>query len=42
MMLLVGFAYLLANAWWIRGALRRPAPPLEELVLEEGTEGPGD
>lgn len=31
-MLALGLLYLLANAWWIRGALHRPPPRLSELV----------
>ena len=32
LMLVVGQVYLLINAWWIRAAIRRPPPPLSELI----------
>jgi hypothetical protein len=32
-MLVVGLAYLVANAWWIRQALLRPPPALDEVLL---------
>ena len=31
-MILIGLSYLVANAWWIRRALRRPPPPLDEVL----------
>jgi hypothetical protein len=40
LMLAVGMAYLFANAWWIRRALRRPPPSLESLVgMKAGEQG---
>lgn len=35
LMLLVGFAYLAMNAWWIRRALRRPAMTVDRLMEPE-------
>ncbi|MCP3905151.1 MAG: hypothetical protein GY715_16115 [Planctomycetes bacterium] len=32
LMLVVGEAYLMLNAWWIRRSLRRPPPTYEELL----------
>lgn len=32
LMLVIGLAYLLVNAWWIRTSLRRPPPALEEII----------
>jgi hypothetical protein len=29
---LIGLGYLVLNAWWIRGALRRPPPHLDEIL----------
>jgi hypothetical protein len=34
-MVLVGSLYLLVNAWWVRRALRRPAPRLCDLIRVE-------
>lgn len=31
-MLVIGLCYLAVNAWWIRHALRRPPPRLEDLI----------
>lgn len=33
LMLVIGMAYLLVNAWWIRRALRKRPPTLDELLL---------
>jgi hypothetical protein len=33
LLLLIGLAYLLVNAWWIRSALRRPPRSLDGLLL---------
>ncbi len=35
LMVMIGLFYLVANAWWIRKALRCPPPRLEEVVGEE-------
>jgi len=35
LMLVIGMAYLLVNAWWIRRALRRRPPTLDELLLPQ-------
>jgi hypothetical protein len=32
-MLLIGLAYLVVNAWAIRGAIRKPPPALDEVLL---------
>jgi hypothetical protein len=32
LMLIIGLAYLVLNAWWIRQALRRPPPNLDEVL----------
>jgi len=32
-MLLVGFVYLLGNAWWVRRAIARPPRSLDELLM---------
>jgi hypothetical protein len=32
LMLVIGLAYLLVNAWWIRRSLRQPPPTLRELL----------
>lgn len=32
LLLLMGLVYLLVNCWWIRAALRKPPPKLEELL----------
>jgi hypothetical protein len=32
-MVLVGLAYLVVNAWWIRQSLCRPAPPLDQVLM---------
>jgi hypothetical protein len=32
-MAVIGLAYLVINAWWIRQSLRQPPPSLGELVL---------
>lgn len=39
LMVLIGLAYLLVNAWWIRRSLRKPPPVLERLV-EPNSHGP--
>ena len=33
LMLVIGLAYLVVNAWWIRSSLRKPPQPLEELLM---------
>ena len=33
LMLVIGLVYMAVNAWWIRNALRRPAPPVDEVLL---------
>jgi hypothetical protein len=33
LMLLIGMLYLVVNTWWIRRSLRKPPPPLDELLL---------
>jgi hypothetical protein len=35
LMVLIGSAYLVLNAWWVRSALRRRAPRLRDLVRIE-------
>ncbi len=35
LMVMIGLFYLVANAWWIRKALRCPPPRLEEVIGEE-------
>ncbi len=35
LMVMIGLFYLVANAWWIRKALRCPPPSLEEVIGEE-------
>ncbi len=42
LMLVIGLLYLLANAWWIRRALRKPPPSLRELFAPAGSENVGD
>lgn len=32
LMVLIGLLYLVVNAWWIRRALRRPPPPIDEVL----------
>jgi hypothetical protein len=32
-MLLIGLVYMVINAWWIRQALRKPPPPMDEVLL---------
>lgn len=32
LMVLIGLAYLLVNGWWIQRALRRPPPPIDEVL----------
>ncbi len=32
LMLLIGFAYLVMNSWWIRRSLRKPPPQLDEIL----------
>jgi hypothetical protein len=32
LMLLIGLAYLVVNAWWIRRSLRRPPPRLDQIL----------
>ena len=32
LMVMIGLFYLVANAWWIRKALRCPPPRLEEVL----------
>jgi hypothetical protein len=34
-MILVGLMYLLVNAWWIRRALRKPPPPMDQVLLPQ-------
>jgi len=31
-MVLIGLAYLVVNAWWIRRSLHRPPPPLDQIL----------
>jgi hypothetical protein len=31
-MVLIGLAYLVMNAWWIRRSLRKPPPPLDQVL----------
>lgn len=31
-MIVIGLAYMVLNAWWIRRALRRPPPPLDQVL----------
>lgn len=33
LMLVIGLVYLSVNAWWIRTALRKPAPPVDQVLL---------
>ncbi|UCD76027.1 MAG: hypothetical protein JSV91_03715 [Phycisphaerales bacterium] len=33
LMLVIGMAYLVVNAWWIRSSLRKPPPALEDVLL---------
>jgi hypothetical protein len=33
LMVVIGLGYLVLNAWWIRRTLRRPPPPLDELLM---------
>ena len=39
LMLLIGLAYLVVNAWWIRRALCSPPPALAEILDQPGDEG---
>jgi hypothetical protein len=39
-MLLIGLAYLVINAWWIRRALRHPPPTLADLLGESARLAP--
>lgn len=39
-MILIGQAYLVVNAWWIRRALHRPPPRLDDLLALPGEKGP--
>jgi hypothetical protein len=32
-MILIGLGYLMVNAWWIRSALRKPPPPMDQVLL---------
>lgn len=32
-MLVIGLVYMVVNAWWIRMALRKPAPPMDEVLI---------
>jgi hypothetical protein len=32
LMIVIGLAYMVLNAWWIRTAIRRPAPSIEQLL----------
>jgi hypothetical protein len=32
-MLVIGLGYMVVNAWWIRMALRRPPPPMDQVLL---------
>lgn len=38
LMLLIGLAYLVVNGWWIRRALCRPPPALDEILNQPGDE----
>lgn len=43
LMLLIGLAYLVVNGWWIRRALCRPPPALDEILDSAGDQaGPAD
>jgi hypothetical protein len=33
LMVIIGVAYLLMNAWWIRRALRRPPPHMDQVLM---------
>ena len=33
LMLVIGASYLLVNAWWIRAALRKPPPMMDQILL---------
>lgn len=39
-MILIGQAYLVMNAWWIRRALHRPPPRLDDLLALPSDKGP--
>lgn len=34
-MVLIGLAYLVVNAWWIRRSLCRPPPPLDQILMPQ-------
>ena len=43
LMLLIGLAYLVVNGWWIRRALCRPPPVLDEILDSAADQaGPAD
>ncbi len=43
LMLLIGLAYLVVNGWWIRRALCRPPPALDEILeFAADQAGPAD
>jgi hypothetical protein len=33
LLVLIGLLYLLANAWWIRQALRKPPPAFDQVLI---------
>jgi hypothetical protein len=33
LMAVIGLGYMVLNAWWIRRSLRRPPPPLDEVLM---------
>ena len=33
LMVAIGLIYMVVNAWWIRQALRKPPPPMDQVVL---------
>ena len=40
LMVVIGLAYMVLNAWWIRSAIRRPPPTLEQLLTPEPPPAP--
>ena len=39
LMVVVGLAYLVMNAWWIRRSLRCPPPSLEQILQADDPDG---
>lgn len=35
LMILIGLSYMVVNAWWIRRSLRRPPPPLDQVLMPQ-------